>query len=108
MAKKKPETDHYRVAFDAETGKRFAHARIQMGLRQADLGALLGVSQDHIWRLETGKSEVSLFSAGVFRTVMRGRISFVLFGENPHAFKFYTDKEQKEFRRLALKAAGDR
>lgn len=77
-----------------------AYARARMGLRQADLAALLGVTQDHIWRLETGKSSISVFTAGVFRTVMRGRVEFVLLGTGPLSHRFVSLEERMKIAQL--------
>lgn len=99
----KPKSDyesHYRIAFTKEMGERLAYARVKMGLRQADLAALLGVTQDHVYRLETGQSSVSVFNAGVFRTVMRGRMEFVLFRTGPLAVDFQSREERMKIAEL--------
>lgn len=101
MPKAKVDYDsHYRIAFTKLMGERLAYARVKMGLRQADLAALLGVTQDHIYRLETGNSTVSVFNAGVFRTVMRGRVEFVLFGTGPLAQSFVSLEERLKIAQL--------
>src|SRR6185312_5791150 len=103
MTKQKADFEsHYRIAFTKDMGARLAYARDAMGLRQADLAALLGVTQDHIWRLETGKSAVSLFSVGAFRTVMRGRMEFVLFREGSLARDFQTLEERMKINELRM------
>lgn len=49
-----PDIDYTKI------GRRIKTARIQQGLSQADLGALVNCSNNHISHVETGQTKVSL------------------------------------------------
>lgn len=69
-------------------GRRFIYARRFLKLNQTDLAAMLGVSQDHISRIETGKKVLSRFSAERFKSVFGEAANFVAFGTNPERYKY--------------------
>ena len=49
-----PEIDYVKI------GQRIKSARIERGLNQSDLGALIGCSNNHISHVEVGQTKVSL------------------------------------------------
>lgn len=49
-----PEIDYFKI------GKRIKRARIEKGLSQGDLGALIGCSNNHVSHVEVGQTKVSL------------------------------------------------
>lgn len=49
-----PEIDYIKI------GRRIKNARLERGLNQSDLGALIGCSNNHISHVEVGQTKVSL------------------------------------------------
>ncbi len=55
MARKTPEDAAYRALID-----RIAQARFDRGLKQSDFGALIGLTQDAVSRIETYTRQLDL------------------------------------------------
>lgn len=76
-----PEIDYYRI------GQRIKTARLELGYNQAELGRLVGCSNNHMSHIEIGQTKVSL--------TMLLRISYVL-GKDLNYFLLDTPYAQRE------------
>lgn len=67
-----PEIDYYKI------GRRIKAARLEKELSQADLGALVGCSNNHISHVEIGQTKVSLPLLMKFSSVLEKDIDYFL------------------------------
>lgn len=72
--------------FSAEVGQRMQLVRMKMLLDQAQLGELLGTSQQQISKLERGHIEQAPFTLGRLRAVFGRNFHFILFGSDADAW----------------------
>lgn len=66
--------------FSADAGSRFRMIRMKMLVDQAEIGELLGISQQQVSKLEKGHLEHVGFSTARFKAVFGKWYTFVLFG----------------------------
>lgn len=68
--------------FDRDTGLRMTHVRVHMLMDQKELGFMLGVSQQQISKLETGRVALAPFSIATMRAVFSHYLVYILFGQS--------------------------
>ena len=75
-----PEIDYSKI------GKRIRNARLEKGLSQAELGALIGCSNNHMSHVEVGQTKVSLPMLLKVAFVLEKDINYFLL-DTPYASK---------------------
>lgn len=75
-----PEIDYSKI------GKRIRRARLEKGLSQAELGALIGCSNNHMSHVEVGQTKVSLPMLLKLAFVLEKDINYFLL-DTPYASK---------------------
>lgn len=75
-----PEIDYSKI------GKRIRNARLEKGLSQAELGALIGCSNNHMSHVEVGQTKVSLSMLLKVAFVLEKDINYFLL-DTPYASK---------------------
>lgn len=75
-----PEIDYSKI------GKRIRNARLEKGLSQAELGALIGCSNNHMSHVEVGQTKVSLPMLLKVAFVLEKNINYFLL-DTPYASK---------------------
>jgi len=88
-----PEIDYVKI------GQRIKSARIERGLNQSDLGALIGCSNNHISHVEVGQTKVSLAMLMKLSVILDKDFNYFLF-DTP-----YTRRESIINDELSLKLA---
>lgn len=73
-----PEIDYIKI------GQRIKTARLEKGLSQADLGALVGCSNNHMSHIEIGQTKVSLSMLLKISNVLEKNLDFFLL-DTPYA-----------------------
>jgi transcriptional regulator with XRE-family HTH domain len=93
--------------FDEEIGYRMSIARMRMRMDQAELGRLLGVSQQVISKLEQGKIRVPErpFNYARFHAIFGAMTSYILSGAGRE--KYETGNVKHEYWKHKLKRKTD-
>ncbi len=76
-----PEIDYSKI------GKRIRNARLEKGLSQAELGALIGCSNNHMSHVEVGQTKVSLPMLLKVAFILEKDINYFLL-DTPYASKY--------------------
>ena len=76
--------------FTPDMGMRLKIARMKLKWSQAEMGERLGVSQQQIGRIESGRIQTmeNPFSAAVLRDALRAHTNYVLFNSNADLYDY--------------------
>lgn len=94
MSKQNITTKLYEVMtpiFNKESGHRLRIARMSKLMDQRTLAALLGVSQQIVSKLETGRLEVSSFTIARLMEALPGETGFIFFGNREYEMSRRTE-----------------